>query len=118
MAQSLDGADGLPMGRPESPLHLPEDETAPDDAGEATWGGSARCVPGAHDVLRLARAQVARDHRLLCPLRRRLLLAAHRLSCRVASRSRIGFALAASAHGGDRVSPAVDVFVYLLKRSN
>ena len=41
-----------------------------------------------------------------------------RLSCHVASRSRIGFALAASAHGGDRVSPAVDVFVYLLKRSN
>ena len=38
MAQSLDGADGLPMGRPESPLHLPEDETAPDDAGEAGAG--------------------------------------------------------------------------------
>ena len=30
---------------------------------------------GAHDVLRLARAQVARHHRLLRPLRRRLLLA-------------------------------------------
>jgi hypothetical protein len=26
------------MGRPESPLHLPEDETAPDDAGEAGAG--------------------------------------------------------------------------------
>ena len=38
MAQSLDGADGLPMGRPESPLHLPEDEAAPDDAGEAGAG--------------------------------------------------------------------------------
>lgn len=38
MAQSLDGADGLPTGRPESPLHLLEDETAPDDAGEAGAG--------------------------------------------------------------------------------
>ena len=28
----------VPMDRPESPLHLPEDETAPDDAGEAGAG--------------------------------------------------------------------------------
>ena len=38
MAQTLDGADGLSMGRPESPLHLGEDETAQDDAAEIGGG--------------------------------------------------------------------------------
>jgi hypothetical protein len=38
MAQTLDGADGLSMGRPGSPLHLGEDETAQDDAAEIGGG--------------------------------------------------------------------------------
>lgn len=38
MAQTLDGADGLSMGRPESPLHLGDDETAQDDAAEIGGG--------------------------------------------------------------------------------
>jgi hypothetical protein len=34
MAQTLDGADMLSMGRPESPLHLGDDETAQNDPAE------------------------------------------------------------------------------------
>ena len=48
MAQTLDGADGLSMGRPESPLLLGEDETAQDDAAEIGGGrkrkGKSTCA--------------------------------------------------------------------------
>ena len=45
MAQTLDGTDGLSMGRPESPLHLGEDETAQDDAAEIGGGRKRKGEP-------------------------------------------------------------------------